>query len=72
MIFVFSVSRHALGSEGAKYLAEALNVNTSMKSLNLAKTGLCGIWSNVGTYDATGIKALADALSVSSSMTSLK
>ena len=32
MIFVFSVANNRLGPEGAKYLAEALNVNSSMKN----------------------------------------
>ena len=66
-----------MGAKGAKYLAEALNVNSSMTSVDLSSNELCGIkvypnGHSEGTYNPTGIKAIADALSVSSSMTSLK
>ena len=40
MIFVFSVANNRLGPEGAKYLAEALNVNRSMKKLIIFKNNL--------------------------------
>ena len=57
----------------AKFLADALLVNTSLNSIDLSQNELCGIKNNgYGTYDATGIKAIADTISVSSSMTSLK
>ena len=63
-----------------------LRVSTSMTSVDLSSTQLCGLYktyhsngwgygtfkSMEGTYDVTGVKAIADALSVSSSMKSLK
>ena len=69
----FSIASNFLRAEGAKYLAEALNVNSSMTSVDLSSNELCGIDEDGdGEFDATGIKAIADALSVSSSMNSLK
>ena len=75
--FAFSVANNGLGPEGAKILAEALHVNSSMTSVNLSSNGICGLYEdNYGTirgsYDAAGVKAIADALSVSTSMNSLK
>ena len=73
MLLHFSVANNKFGVEGAKLLAEALHVNSSMKNLNLADNDLCGAKYKYigGTYDPAGIKAIADALSVSTSMTSL-
>ena len=64
--FAFSVAENQLGPEGAKFLADALHVSTSMAFMDLSSNCLCGI------DKATGIKAIADALSVSTSMNSLK
>ena len=71
--FACSLAHNGLQAEGAKYLAEALNVNSSMTFVDLSSNCLCGIDEDGdGEYDSTGIKAIAEALSVSSSMTSLK
>ena len=58
---------------GVKAIAEALNVNTSMNSLDISNNYLTGN-PFVENYkpDMTGVKAIADALSVSTSMNSLK
>ena len=68
--FSFSVSKNKLRSEGARILAEALNVNTSMTYLDVSSNYI-GMDENYNS-DMTGVKAIADALSVSTSMTSLK
>ena len=61
---------------GVKAIAEALNVNSSMTSVNLANNNLSELHYDStlrrNVTDMTGVKAIADALSVSSSMTSLK
>ena len=51
LIFVFSVANNDLGPEGAKFLAEALNVNTSMNKLNVLSNSI----------GAEGGQALVDA-----------
>ena len=38
--FTFSVADNDLGAEGAKYLAEALDVNTSMNKLNVLSNSI--------------------------------
>ena len=60
--FAFSVANNGLGPEGAKILAEALHVNTSITKLNLCNNGI----------GKDGAVALAKALEVNASMTSLK
>ena len=52
--------------EGPKAVADALLVNGSLTSLNLAENLLCGIWTDsraryFGTYTTEGITAIADA-----------
>ena len=49
--FVFSVADNGLGPEGAKILAEALHVNSSMNKLNI-------LLNSMGTK---GARALVDA-----------
>ena len=66
----FSIAKNYMGAEGAKYLAEALNVNSSMNSLDISSNRIG--FDNSGHTSMTGIKAIADALSVSTSLNSLK
>ena len=73
MHLLFSIAGNFLKAEDAKFLAEALHVNSSMTFLDLSSNKLTRFWNGSNwVTDMTGIKAIADALSVSSSMNSLK
>ena len=63
--FAFSVARNGLGPEGAKILAEALHVNSSMTSVNLANNKIAGIRGE------PGVKAIANAICQSTSLLSI-
>ena len=58
MIFVFSVSNNYLNADAAKFLAEALHVNTSLTELNIR-------YNDIGK---DGAVALAEALKANASM----
>ena len=72
--FAFSVAYNGLGPEGAKILAEALHVNSSMTFVDLSSNSLGGYYNDYGNFvsELSGIKAIAGALSVSTSLNSLK
>ena len=62
----FSVSKSYLDADAAKFLAEALRVSSSMKSIDISSNYL------TDGGDMSGVKDIADALSVSTSLKSLK
>ena len=59
--------RNEIGNEGAAAIGDALKVNGSLTSLNLANNSVCGILGN----KVEGIAALAEALKINGSLTSL-
>ena len=61
----FSVAGNYLKAEGAKTLAEALHVNTSMTSLKLADNEM------FGKKGKSGIQAFADAVGNNTTLTAL-
>ena len=65
-------SHRGLDAGDAKLLAFDLSKNQTIKTLNLANNGLCGIMHGRGTHTAEGINALCDALKGNSTLTSLK
>ena len=78
--FVFSVSKNDLHPEGAKFLAEALHVNSSMKKIKVGECELpidvlkTGVEVDLSGQDLRVEDAIiiAACINVNSSMTSLK